>query len=304
MYSKPLVSICCLTYRHKQYISQCIEGFLMQDTNFEYEIIIHDDASDDGTREILEEYASKYPALFKLILQDENQYSKGIDVMSILFSYATGKYIAMCEGDDYWTDPLKLQKQIDFMESHPDYVMCSHRFNIYNQSDNTYSPAWYSDLQVEVDYNLNTLIRGGWYHHPLTVMFRSDKLNIEEYNRYSYSMDAVLFYYLLKKGPGRMFLDYMAVYRKHTGGVWFGVDSNCKIKNEFKARIGIYEVEQSFEAAFMLRHQFTKRISRKLMLKEWRIMLSCYRIISRYFGSMPTMLIFLKKMLLNKSLMY
>ena len=77
----------------------------MQETSFEYEIIVHDDASNDGTREILEEYALKYPTIFKLILQDENQYSKGIDVMSILFSYATGKYIAMCEGDDYWTPP-------------------------------------------------------------------------------------------------------------------------------------------------------------------------------------------------------
>ena len=101
-----VVSVACITYNHAPYIRQCLEGFLMQKTNFPIEIIVHDDASTDGTDDIIREYALKYPELFKVILQEENQYSKGVDVLSLVFERSAGKYIAFCEGDDYWTDPL------------------------------------------------------------------------------------------------------------------------------------------------------------------------------------------------------
>ena len=119
-----VVSVACITYNHAPYIRQCLEGFLMQKTNFPIEIIVHDDASTDGTDDIIREYALKYPELFKVILQEENQYSKGVDVLSLVFERSAGKYIALCEGDDYWTDPLKLQKQVDFLERNPSYSMC------------------------------------------------------------------------------------------------------------------------------------------------------------------------------------
>lgn len=130
----PFVSICCLTYNHESYIRQCLDGFVMQKANFPIEILIHDDASTDGTQDIIREYEVKYPNIIKPIYQKENQYSKGVKV-SLVYNYprAKGKYIALCEGDDYWTDPYKLQKQVDFLESHPDYVMCSHDVDIYFQ---------------------------------------------------------------------------------------------------------------------------------------------------------------------------
>ena len=120
---QPLVSICCITYNHKDYIREAIEGFLMQKTTFPIEIIIHDDASTDGTAIIVEEYAEKYPDIFVSILQKENQWSKGGGSINARFVFprARGKYIALCEGDDYWTDPLKLQKQVDFLEANEDY---------------------------------------------------------------------------------------------------------------------------------------------------------------------------------------
>ncbi len=118
--NKPLVSICCITFNQKAYIKDCIDGFLMQKTNFNFEILIHDDASTDGTQEIISEYELKYPNLIKAILQLENQYSKGIKpLVKYIFPIAQGKYIALCEGDDYWTDPFKLQKQVDFLETNP-----------------------------------------------------------------------------------------------------------------------------------------------------------------------------------------
>ena len=104
---EPLVSICCLTYNHAPYIRDAIEGFLMQKTNFPVEILIHDDASTDGTADIIREYETRYPDIIKPIYQTENQYSKGVKISrEYQFSRARGKYIALCEGDDYWTDKL------------------------------------------------------------------------------------------------------------------------------------------------------------------------------------------------------
>lgn len=122
-----MVSVCCITYNQEDYISDAIESFLMQKTNFKYEILIHDDASSDNTSNIIKEYERKYPDIIKPIYQTENQYSKGIKI-SQTFNYprAKGKYIALCEGDDYWTDENKLQKQYDYMENHKECNMCIH----------------------------------------------------------------------------------------------------------------------------------------------------------------------------------
>ena len=119
----PLASICCLTYNQENYIRQTLESLLMQRTSFSYEIIVHDDASTDGTRKIIESYAAEFPDIIKPIFQEENRYSLyGINFQfKYVFSKAVGKYVAMCAGDDFWIDPLKLQKQVDFLEKNPDY---------------------------------------------------------------------------------------------------------------------------------------------------------------------------------------
>lgn len=125
---KPLVSICVLAYNHKKYIRQALDSFLEQKTDFSFEIVIHDDASPDGTADIIREYARQYPEIIKPILQTENQYAKGLTNVSGTYNFprAKGRYIAMCEGDDYWTDPHKLQRQTDYMEAHPDCSLVFH----------------------------------------------------------------------------------------------------------------------------------------------------------------------------------
>lgn len=116
----PLVTVRCLVYNHEPYLRQCLDGFVMQKTNFAFEAIVHDDASTDNSVAIIREYAEKYPDIIKPIYETENQYRKGTigQIMDNAVS-PSSKYIAMCEGDDYWTDPLKLQKQVDYMERHP-----------------------------------------------------------------------------------------------------------------------------------------------------------------------------------------
>lgn len=123
-----MVSICCITYNQEAYIRDALEGFVRQKTDFEWELLIHDDASTDRTAEIIREYAKRYPDRIFPILQTENQYSQGLTNISGTFNFprARGKYIAMCEGDDYWTDETKLQRQVDFMEAHPGCSLCLH----------------------------------------------------------------------------------------------------------------------------------------------------------------------------------
>ena len=130
------VSIICNTYNHEKYIRKALDGFLMQKTNFAYEVLVHDDASTDSTAEIIREYEAKYPDIIKPIYETENQYSQNNGMISKLqYGRVQGKYIAICEGDDYWIDPLKLQKQFDAMEKHPELDICAHRAIIVNELD-------------------------------------------------------------------------------------------------------------------------------------------------------------------------
>lgn len=133
---EPLVSIDCITYNHEAFISEAIESFLMQKTDFTFEILIHDDASTDQTATIIRDYEKKYPDIIKPIYQKENQYSQDVEISrQFQFPRAMGKYIAFCEGDDYWTDPYKLQKQVDFLEAHPDHGLVHCNFDkLYNKT--------------------------------------------------------------------------------------------------------------------------------------------------------------------------
>lgn len=121
--NKPLVSIICLTYNHEKFLSDAIKGFLIQQTSFPYEIVFHDDASTDGTRFFILELQRQYPKIVRLVLQKENIYSTAGNVLLHAISACRGKYISFCEGDDYWTDPNKLEKQVSFLEANPDFVI-------------------------------------------------------------------------------------------------------------------------------------------------------------------------------------
>lgn len=168
----PLVSIACITYNHEKYIRQCLEGFVMQKTDFKFEIVIHDDASTDKTAEIIREYWRNYPDLFKPILQNKNRYSekKGI-LIPYVYPQCRGKYIALCEGDDYWTDPFKLQKQVDFLEENPEYGLVHTDFMICNSGKIIIPKRKHAWPSGDI---LNILLFGTYNIGTLTVVFRKN----------------------------------------------------------------------------------------------------------------------------------
>ena len=299
--NKTLVSISCMTYNHKVFIRQCLDGFMMQRCSFKFEVLIHDDASTDGTQDIIREYETRYPDIIKPIYQKENQYSKGIDP-SLKYNAPRikGKYIALCEGDDYWTDPYKLQKQVDFLESHPDYVMCSHRFNQYIQDKNLLEEEKNLTFQG-ADYDLKNLIGGKWLTQTLTVMYRRSALDLKEYESYGMSMDIILFYALLKNGKGYCFPDIMATYRLHGGGVWSEVSLNQRRLIEFRARLAIYSVERSDSAAMFLLYQFAKAMSRVWILKQWRMIIKVFQILKKHYGGWFVTQMVFDKFVLNRN---
>ena len=235
----PLVSIVCITYNHASYIRDAIEGFLRQKTNFDIEILIHDDASTDDTANIIREYEKKDKRI-KAIYQTENQYSKGINpCVEYVFSVAKGKYIAFCEGDDYWTDPYKLQKQVDLMDRNPVYVACFHGYEIFNGLENTGTFNKKSNL-------LNNDINGFeftsifdsdvWITQPLTVLFKTEALKqiTKCLNKYTFQRDVHLFYHLLNGRKAFYINQIMAVYRRHEGGMFSMIGKQDQLNVSYK----------------------------------------------------------------------
>ncbi len=137
----PVVSIFNWTYNHKDYVRKSLESILSQKTTFPVEIIIHDDASNDGTKEIILEYQNKYPQLFRNILHEENQYSQGNCIMKPLFQKPRGKYVALLHGDDYWIAYNKLQEQVEFLEANLDYGLVCTNFITYNQKKEVFQES-------------------------------------------------------------------------------------------------------------------------------------------------------------------
>ncbi len=220
----PLVSICCNTYNHVKYIRDAIEGFLMQKTDFPFEILIHDDASTDGTAEIIRGYETKYHHIIKPIYQTENQYSKGIKISATYnFPRAKGKYIALCEGDDYWIDPLKLQKQVDFLEANPDCSICFHASK--HIKDNV-TNMFYTHRPKKIPKNnkfeiKHAILGGGGFMATNSMLFlRKHILELPEWMNKTPVGDLPLMLVVASKGYIGYLDDIMSVYRIMTENSW------------------------------------------------------------------------------------
>lgn len=232
--STPLVSICCLAYNHESYIRECLDGFLMQETDFDFEILIHDDASTDKTADIIREYELKHPDIIKPIYQTENQYSKGVrPTFSYNIPRAKGIYIALCEGDDYWTDPLKLQKQVDLLEEHTDCSGCFTNANIINELDN--SKTIYVKRVKEGKVREKTIIlRGGGLYPTASLVFRKSDLKLDNFSKYpAIAGDELLVFELSRKGSLYFLNEITCVYHIWKGGVYSSVVASEKLLSDY-----------------------------------------------------------------------
>ena len=224
-----------MAYNHAKYIRDALDGFVSQQTGFPFEVLVHDDASTDGTDRIIREFHSRYPDIIKPVFQKVNQYSQGVNISkTFLYPLIRGEYVAMCEGDDYWTDPHKLQKQVEALESHPESDICSHRtLRLKNgRFDGWITPGL---LSGKVPVEKVILGGGGWFCATSSFLCRR-----EAYMRWTPIRDVVVIDYTLAiqcalRGGMIHLRDIMSVYRVGTEGSWTNRhDRKARIKNRLK----------------------------------------------------------------------
>ena len=231
MDSNVLVSVICITYNHRNFIRRCLDSLVSQNTDFRYEIIVHDDASTDGTREIVREYAGRYPGLVIPLLQEENQFSKGISfIESFIVPVASGKYFVECEGDDYWCDPDKLRLQVEALEAHPECSVCVHATDTVDVGGRPL-PMHFPEIALDhpvittEEYMQYVLSDGNWLFHLSCFMVSGDLFR--EYSQFAATGYPSLFFkvgdlpmylYFAVKGSLYFIDRVMSVYRMESGG--------------------------------------------------------------------------------------
>ena len=216
-----LLSVVTITYNHEKFITKTIEGVLMQQVNFPIELILAEDCSTDNTRAICRRYAEQYPELIRLITSESNVGAVANERRAMLA--ARGKYIAFCEGDDYWTDPLKLQKQVGFLESHPDYSVTFHRCKHYNVEthevvDDNCGYLFSDNNQSGVDITTAQFFKK-WITQPLTMVYRVASFDLGVALQYQYYRDMHQIYHLLQAGKGYLFAFDGGVRTIHEGSM-------------------------------------------------------------------------------------
>ena len=221
----PKVSVCVPTYNHEKYIRQTLDGVLMQQTDFEIEIVIGDDASKDNNQQIIQEYVDKYPNLFQAFLHKENQGPKepkefgGRNNVLGLLKTCRGDYVALCEGDDFWTDPLKLQKQVDFMEKNKDYAICHHNMQVIYEDN---SPEhFFNEENQKSESSIVDILEDRWFIATAATLYRNifRQQDFVEWHSRAAAGDWALVIQLAATGKIHYINEAMGVYRKHRGGL-------------------------------------------------------------------------------------
>ena len=218
----PLVSVVCVTYNHEAFIKTALRGFLVQATEFPFEVLVHDDASSDRTPEIIRDYASRYPRIVKPICQQENQYSKGRKIIPPLLAMALGKYVALCDGDDLWVDARKLARQVAILEANQGLDLCWHDCRVLDCRTGRVSPRRAAHTPVgHVPVSEVIANDGGFVPTPSLLMRRSAIEDMPEwFLRYAPISDYFYQIYAARRGGGYYLEDPMAVYRSNHAGSW------------------------------------------------------------------------------------
>ncbi len=219
------VSVCVPTYNHEAFIAQMLDGALAQQTTFPYEIVIGDDASTDGAPAIIQKYATQYPDKIRAFLHAENLGPKeprefaGRNNVLHLLKACRGEYVALCEGDDYWTDPEKLQKQVGFLDSHPDFAICHHNVRM-TYEDGSPEHLFNQEDQKPIS-TIEDLLDDRWFLATGSLLYRNYFLteDFADWHAQAAAGDWALVLQLAARGDIGYLPDIMGVYRKHRGGL-------------------------------------------------------------------------------------
>lgn len=238
MSEKPLVSVVCVAYNHERYILDALEGIASQVTSFPFEVIIHDDASTDGTQRLVEEYLESNGLKAKTVFQKTNIYSQGKTYIEYVDSMVEGKYVAICEGDDYWTDPTKLQRQCAYMESHPNCSAVVHDADIFDMARSRVIGR-VTNSDEEADYSLDHVIRaGGGLYPTCSILCRRELFKLPaEFCGWGIG-DYPRSIWFAENGPIHYIPCVMAVYRYGTAGSWtMRIRDEGQSKKELEIRV-------------------------------------------------------------------
>jgi len=224
------VSVCCITYNQEKYIAQAIEGFLLQKTDFQIEILIGEDYSTDNTRQIIQSYQNKHPDLIKILSGEKN--AGGVKNLLNVLKNAKGKYLAFCDGDDYWTDASKLQKQVDFLRDNQDFVACSHYSRVIDDKDET---CYVATNIIPLEYTFDDFLIGKKEEtRTSSLVFRATdefkKFGITQSLDKVIAIDNFLKLYITSTSGRKLYVwpEIMSCYRIHPGGIWSMIDPKIR----------------------------------------------------------------------------
>ena len=266
--NKIIVSVFCATYNHGKYIRDALEGFVSQKTSFPFEVIVHDDASTDNTAEVIKEYEKKYPDIIKPIYQSENIHEKKIDMIyTYILPNTEGKYIALCEGDDYWIDEYKLQKQVDYMEQHPECSLITHKSYVLNCDDGKmtiFSDADFSNTNWNIPQKI--AISNLELFQTASMLFRKSYYYTNKHFLRTHPMfDYVHKILLATEGNVHIIPDIMSVYRKNARGSW-----TQRIWNNTENQINhIHQSIKNIEAINEYKnHEFSNTLKQLIFIRK------------------------------------
>lgn len=247
-----MVSVCMITYNHEEFVAEAIEGVLMQQTDFDYQLIIGEDCSTDDTRKICETYLEKYPNRIELLPSEKNLGMMPNFIRTL--NTCTGKYIALCEGDDYWTDPLKLRKQVDFLEGNQNFTICFHQSKqLFDNGD----IADFNNYKEDKTFTLQDIITNNTIS-TASCVFRNHHLHFPKWYFQSPAGDWALHILNAQFGDIYYMNDSMSIYRIHKNGIWIGLDDKQRLQNGIKVLKIInrglgYKYNEWFQEAIRLR---------------------------------------------------
>lgn len=231
------LSVLCTVYNHEKYLRQALDSILMQKTDFDYEVLISDDASTDSSQEIIKEYQARFPDIVKPVLLQENEFGRGVNVdKKYNWTRISGQYVAICEGDDYWTDEFKLQKQVDYLDAHNDCYLCFHPVRVKWEDGSGKEDVIFPNEKERFYKNVFKFddIKKGNFIQTNSVVYRWIlKENEDKFPEKISPADFFLHLLHIRCGYGFMLNDVMAVYRRHSDSLWYGAgkSNNFYLKN-------------------------------------------------------------------------